>query len=103
VKSCYGQGYGDLAAMCRLMVTYHVSWCATKVTNEAGPQSSPMPRPFPQSNALAAMAGLLCRHWGRRLLYYTKDVPLWLKAAPIGNYATARQAGVEVRGIVHSR
>lgn len=63
-------------------------------------------RPFPavclswggvQSNALAALAGFVCSVQQKRLIYYTKTIPAWLKDHPVGNYRRALELGVDFR------
>ncbi|GAB5035141.1 1-aminocyclopropane-1-carboxylate deaminase [Nannochloropsis oceanica] len=51
----------------------------------------------PQSNALLALAGLVCGVWEKKLVYYTKSIPEWLKARPLGNYQRALELGVDFR------
>ena len=48
---------------------------------------------------MVAIAGLVrSSHFNspRRLIYYTKDLPSWLRKNPTGNYAKALDLGVEV-------
>jgi 1-aminocyclopropane-1-carboxylate deaminase/D-cysteine desulfhydrase-like pyridoxal-dependent ACC family enzyme len=53
----------------------------------------------PQSNALLALAGLVCGVHKKRFVYYTKTIPHWLKAQPLGNYQRALELGVEFREV----
>lgn len=51
-----------------------------------------------QSNAMAALAGMVRKHLDRPLIYYTKgNIPQWLREQPVGNFKTAVDLGVEVR------
>ena len=51
----------------------------------------------PQSNALMALAGLVCGVHKKKFVYYTKSIPKWLKARPLGNYKRALELGVDFR------
>ena len=51
----------------------------------------------PQSNALLALAGLVCGVHKKKFVYYTKSLPQWLKARPLGNYKRALELGVDFR------
>ena len=50
-----------------------------------------------QSNAMLALAGLVCGVRKQRFIYCTKRIPQWVKDKPLGNYKRALALGTEIR------